>query len=63
MPKRFVAIWFRYLLTDWKTVREKSLKEVPLAFTQPDHGRMLICAQNTVAEQHGVRPGMTAADA
>jgi protein ImuB len=63
MPKRFVSIWFRYLLTDWKAVRDKSLKAVPVAFTQPDHGRMLICAQNTHAEQHGVRPGITAADA
>ena len=63
MPKRFVSIWFRYLLTDWKTVRDKSLREVPVAFTQPDHGGMLICAQNTHSEHCGVRHGMTAADA
>jgi protein ImuB len=63
MPKRFVSIWFRYLLTDWKTIREKSLKTVPVVFTEPDHGRLLVCAQNAFAEKHCVRPGMTAADA
>ena len=63
MSKRFVSIWFRYLLTDWKTVRNKSLKAVPLAFTQPDHGRLLIITENSLAGKHGVRPGMTAADA
>ena len=63
MPKRFVSIWFRYLLTDWKVFREHSLSGLPLAFTQPDHGRMLICASNSMAEQFGLRHGMTAADA
>jgi len=63
MPERFVSIWFRYLLTDWKTVKDRSLRETQLAFTQPDHGRMLICAQNSHAEKCGVRPGMTVADA
>jgi len=63
MPKRFVSIWFRYLLTDWKTVRDKSLNGIPLAFTQPDHGRLLIITQNSLAEKHGVCAGMTAADA
>ncbi|MGZ3943332.1 MAG: Y-family DNA polymerase [Mucilaginibacter sp.] len=63
MPKRYVSIWFRYLLTDWKIFREKSLKGSPVAFMQPDHGRMLICAFNTHAEQLGLRHGMTSADA
>src|ERR1700761_6702684 len=63
MPKRFVSIWFRYLLTDWKTIRQPSLKEVPVVFVRPDHGRMLICALNIHAEQAGLRNGMTAADA
>lgn len=63
MPKRFMSIWFRYLLTDWKTVRQPSLKGVPLAFTRPDHGRMLVCTQNLEAVNYGVRQDMTAADA
>ena len=63
MPKRFVSIWFRYLLTDWKTIRLPSLRAAPVAFVQPDHGRMLVCTQNVKAVHYGVRPGMTAADA
>ncbi|WP_370994547.1 DNA polymerase Y family protein [Mucilaginibacter sp. RCC_168] len=63
MPKRFVSIWFQYLLTDREAIRQKSLREVPVAFTEPDHGRLLITAMNIHATNCGVKPGMTAADA
>src|SRR4051794_13049425 len=63
MPKRFVSIWFRYLLTDREAIRQKSLRELPVAFTEPDHGRLLVATINSLAEQCGVKPGMTAADA
>lgn len=63
MRKRYVSIWFKYLLTDREAIRLKSLRELPVAFTEPDHGRLLIYAMNTLAEQCGVRAGMTAADA
>ena len=63
MPKRFVSIWFRYLLTDREAIRQKSLREMPVAFTEPDRGRMLITAMNAHAEDCGVKHGMTAADA
>lgn len=63
MPKRFVSIWFRYLLTDREAIRLKSLRELPVAFTEPDHGRMLVMALNKNAEDCGVKHGMTAADA
>lgn len=63
MPKRFVSIWFKYLLTDREAIRQKSLQEVPVAFTEPDHGRMLVISMNAHAEHCGVRPGMAAADA
>ena len=63
MPRRFVSIWFRYLLTDREAIRQKSLREMPVAFTEPDHGRMLVTAMNGHAEHHGVKHGMTAADA
>jgi protein ImuB len=63
MPRRFVSIWFRYLLTDWKTIRQPSLKGVPIAFVQPDHGRMLICALNSHSEKWGLQHGLTVADA
>ena len=63
MPKRFVSIWFKYLLTDREAIRQKSLRELPVAIIEPDHGRMLVMAMNANAENCGVRPGMTAADA
>jgi len=63
MPKRFVSIWFKYLLTDREAIRHHSLREVSVAFTEPDRGRMLVMAMNVHAEQCGVKPGMAAADA
>jgi len=63
MPKRFVSIWFRHLLTDWKTIRQPALRGKPVVFALPDHGRMVITASNAAAESHGVSEGMVLADA
>ena len=63
MPKRFVAIWFRYLKTDWFVRREKTLSKSPFVLASPDHGRMVVTAVNPLAEQEGVCTGMLVADA
>lgn len=63
MPKRFMSIWFRHLTTDWLTLKQPELKDVPFVFAIKDHGRMLITATNRAAEVHGVKAGMVAADA
>jgi protein ImuB len=63
MPKRFVSIWFRYLLTDWKIIRQPSLKGKAIVFAEPDHGRMVITATNAAAEKYEVSKGMVLADA
>jgi protein ImuB len=63
MPKRFVSIWFRHLLTDWKTIRQPSLKGKAVVFAEPDHGRMVVTASNAAAEKYGVSEGMVLADA
>jgi protein ImuB len=63
MPKRFVSIWFRHLLTDWKTIRQPSLKGKAVVFAEPDHGRMVVTASNALAEKYGVSEGMVLADA
>jgi protein ImuB len=63
MPKRFVSIWFRHLLTDWKAIRQPSLKGKAMVFAEPDHGRMVISASNAAAEKYGVSEGMVVADA
>ncbi len=63
MQKRYVAIWFRHLLTDWISLRRPELRDIPFVFTAKDHGRLLITAANTKAEAQGIWPGMVAADA
>jgi len=63
MLKRFAAIWFRHLTTDWQAIRRPELQNMPFVFAAPDHGRMMITATNSIAETHGVIPGMVAADA
>ncbi len=63
MPKRFVTIWFRHLLTDWLSLRRPELQKVPFVLAVKDHGRLLITSSNSLAEAEGIMPGMVAADA
>ncbi|MVN91528.1 Y-family DNA polymerase [Mucilaginibacter aquatilis] len=63
MPKRYASIWFRHLLTDWKAIRQPSLRGTAYVFAEPDHGRMLITAATEKARGYGVIEGMTVADA
>jgi protein ImuB len=63
MQKRFVAIWFRYLKTDWFIRRQPSLATIPFVLASPDHGRMMITATNALAEANGITIGMVVADA
>ncbi len=63
MQRRFIAIWFRYLKTDWFIRRQPSLGEIPFVLATPDHGRMIVTAANTLAEKEAVFTGMAVADA
>jgi len=63
MQKRFMAIWFRHLTTDWLTLRRPELKGAPFVFAAPERNRIIITAANPVAEAQGVYRGMAAADA
>jgi protein ImuB len=63
MAKRYVSIWFRHLATDWFSLRQPDLKELPFVLRAPVHGRMVITAANAVAESHGISAGMVLADA
>lgn len=63
MQKRYVSIWFRYLLADWQLIRRPELKEVPFVFAAPDHGRMLVVAVSPLAQTFGISAGMRSADA
>lgn len=63
MPKRFVSIWFRYLLTDRLTISRKELKGKPFVYAEPQRGRKVIIAVTAAAAKYGVVEGMTIADA
>ena len=63
MPKRFVSIWFRYLRTDWLSLRQPGLSKIPFVLATPDHGRMIITAANELALGQDIQMGMTVADA
>ena len=63
MATRFVSIWFRYLATDWFTLRQPRLKNLPFVLRSPSHGRMVITAANAIAEKKGINRGMVLADA
>ena len=61
--KRFAAIWFPFLKTDWFSIRQPSLRELPFVLIAPDHGRMLITAANEKAIAQSIHVNMVAADA
>jgi protein ImuB len=63
MQKRYMAIWFRHLTTDWLTLRKPEMKEVPFVFVTPERNRIIITAANPVAEAQGIYRGMAVADA
>src|SRR4030095_15161789 len=63
MCKRFVAIWFRHLKTDWMIHHHPELKSVPFVLAIPDHGRMRIVEVSAVASKKGIYSGMVVADA
>jgi protein ImuB len=60
---RFVSIWFPHLTTDWFSLSQPQLKEVPFVLRAPSHGRMVITAANAIAQQKGIDSGMVLADA
>lgn len=63
MADRFVAIWFRHLVTDWFIRKQPELKNIPFVFAAPTHGKMLVTAASIPAEQQGISAGTAVADA
>src|SRR5688572_26980956 len=63
MGSRYVSIWFRYLSTDWFTLRQPQLKTLPFVLRTSSHGRMIITAVNAMAKSKGIQTGMALADA
>ena len=63
MAKRFVAIWFRHLITDWWVIRQPAFQQQAFVFAAPAHGRMVITAASRLAQAEGIYKGMIVADA
>ena len=62
MGKRFVAIWFRHLVTDWMIRRQPELANVPFVMARPERGRMVVTATNAIAHAKGIQTQMVVAD-
>lgn len=63
MQKRFMAIWFRHLLTDGLARRRPELKGLPFVLAAPVKNKIIITASSLAAEQEGAFTGMAVADA
>jgi protein ImuB len=63
MATRYIALWFRHLLTDWHIRRHPEHRQLPLVFAASSHNRMLITATSIHAESMGLYVGMPLADA
>ncbi|MBC7552923.1 MAG: DNA polymerase Y family protein [Taibaiella sp.] len=62
MGRRFIAIWFRHLTTDRMVRSQPELKDIPFVLSAPEHGRMVIKAANTAAQEKGINVNMLVAD-
>ncbi|PWG78916.1 nucleotidyltransferase [Pararcticibacter amylolyticus] len=63
MQRRYMAIWFPYLMTDRATLGNPQLSGSPLILVTPERNRIVVKAANRQAEEQGIRCGMTATDA
>ena len=63
MANRFVSLWFRYLTTDWFTIKHPELFNVPFVLVLIMRGRKVITSANALAEAQGIASGMVLADA
>jgi protein ImuB len=63
MERRFAAIWFPHLQTDWFANRQPELKDKPFVIVVPVHGKMIVKGVNAIAVARGVVPGWSLADA
>ncbi|MFD2161154.1 Y-family DNA polymerase [Paradesertivirga mongoliensis] len=63
MQKRYAAIWFRHLTTDWLTLHRPELKQLPFVLAATEHNRKVITAATSLAESQGIQVGMAVADA
>jgi protein ImuB len=61
MGRRYVSIWFRFLVTDWFTLRQPQLHNKAFVVKASSHGRMVVTAANALAQKQGIDSGMALA--
>jgi len=61
--KRYLALWFPNLLTDWLATKKPELKDQVYVFTLPEGGRIKITAVSRAAEKQGIYADSILADA
>src|SRR5258708_4488641 len=63
MNKRFIALFFPHLKTDWLAIRKPALRDKPVVLSAKEHNRIVITAASPAAQKEGLYPGMVVADA
>lgn len=63
MAKRFVSIWFPYLVTDWHSCKQPFLKEQAFVLKATVRNRIVITAASPLARLQGIQANMLLADA
>jgi protein ImuB len=63
MQKRFIAIWFPYLTTDWLIIRRPELLHTAFVFAAAERGRKIVKAISPKAKAEGVEVNTPLADA
>jgi protein ImuB len=63
MSKRFVSIWFPYLVTDWHARKQPHLRNEVFVLKSTVRNRVVITAANALAKAQGIHENMMLADA
>lgn len=63
MQKRFIAIWFPYLTTDWLIIRQPELQHTAFVFAAAERGRKIVKAISPKAEAEGIEINVPLTDA
>lgn len=63
MQKRFLSVWFPYLMTNWLVIRRPALRDAAFVFTASERGRIQVKAVSAAARSQGISSGIPLADA
>ena len=62
MKKRYLFLWFPYLVADHMANKQQSLKEEPFALVAKEHNKQVIVTMSYAAKKSGLYAGMSLAD-